>query len=207
LPVNDLSEIKEELRDLVFSGQKDKAILLLQEKYDVSPAEAEKLLVLALRESLNPARLIRSVFGRAIGYKKGFFRILAFVMGFIGIPILLAAIGVFVYTNYQIEHSEKVIGTVVELEPHVAYDEATTYTPIIAYDMNGEEHSLAAPVYSDTPEFSVGDTLVLYVNREDPKSVIIDTFTQRWLMIVVTGMIGFSFTCSMIVLIYQRKRS
>ncbi len=204
--MNDVSEIKEELKDLVLSGEKGKAVRLLQEKYNVTPTEAEKLLALALRESLNPASLIKGLLSRAVGHKKGFFRILAFAMGFIGIPILLMAVGVYLYTSYQIEHSDTVVGTVVELEPHGAYDEATTYTPIIAYDMNGEEHSFSASVYSNTPEFAVGDTLVLYVNRENPESVIIDTFTQRWLMIVVTGMIGFSFSCSMIVLYYHSKK-
>jgi len=200
MPLDDLGEIKEQLRDLVLSGKKNQAIILLEKKYGVTPVEAEKLLGLALSESVNPALLIRGVVGRAVGNKKMIFGIIAFVMGFMGIPMLLASIGVYLYSNHKIENSVIIIGVVTELGPY-------QQTPIISYQVDGGSYSTDASVFSDEPEFSIGDSVRLYVNTSDPQSVIIDTFNQRWLMVVVTGMVGFSLVTSMIVLLLYRRKS
>jgi hypothetical protein len=47
--------------------------------------------------------------------------------------------------------------------------------------------------------------VALYVSLDNPESVIIDTFNQRWLMVVVIGAIGLSLTLSMVVLLIYSK--
>ena len=199
MPLDDLNEIKVELRDLVLSGKKDQAVRLLEDRFDVSPTEAERLLGLALKETINPANFIVGALGRAVGNKKSIFRMAAFAMGFIGIPMVLSAIGVYLYTNYQIDSSVRTTGVVTAVDPY-------RQTPTISYGVAGAEYTTTAAVFSDKPEFTIGDSVTLYVSQTDPQSVIIDTFAQRWLMVVVVGMIGFSFVSSMIVLLFHSRK-
>jgi hypothetical protein len=94
---------------------------------------------------------------------------------------------------------------VVQLIPYRDYDDASGYTPIIRYEVKGKEYTMEAPVYSDTPEFTKGEQVTLFVHKENPDMVIIDTFTQRWFMIILIGSIGAFFTVGMIVFLFLSR--
>jgi hypothetical protein len=215
--LKNLEEIKEQLSSLVLSGRKDEAIKLLREKFNVTLEEAEKLLGVALRESITPAKfftgVIKGLGGRISDSKGGsgcrqtILKLLAVVFGFFGIPALLIAIGVYVYYDYQIDKSIIVTGTVVEVKPYRGYNDPIEYIPVIDYTVDGKTYSMKAPIHSSTPEFEEGERVDLFVNREDPESVIIDTFTQRWLIITVIGSVGLIFTMMMVAFIVMGRKS
>lgn len=198
-------KIKEELSNLVFSGKKEEALKLIEDKYGAGRAEAEKLLQLAVKESVSPQKLFSVLknqskrLNNGKGCKHTIFRYIAITLGFIGIPPLLIAVGVYLYTDIQISESEITTGTVVELRPYRNDYNSYDYTPIIRYEVRGKEYTMEAPVYSDTPEFAEGEQVPLLVHKENPDLVIIDTFTQRWFMIILIGSIGAFFTTGMIV--------
>jgi hypothetical protein len=204
--VNDLDELKEDLRDLVLSGKKDQAIQILQDKYNVTPTEAQKLLALALKESITPEQIFKSVFKWTPRIKKALFKFVAIMFGIIGIPILIAAVGVYVYMTYQIKNSIYTTGVVTEIPNYTREGYYSSGSPVISYEFDTETYTTTASVFSNNEEFSLGDTVALYVNLDDPTSVIIDTFNQRWLMVIVIGAIGLSLTLSMLVLLIHSKR-
>lgn len=203
--MNDLDEVKEDLRDLVLSGKKDQAIQLLQDKYHVTPAEAHKLLALALKESISPEQIFKTVFNWTPRIKQVLFKFIAIIFGIIGIPILIAAVGVYLYMSYQIKNSNYTTGIVTEIPNYTHEGQYATGSPVISYEVDREPYTTTASVFSNNPEFSVGDTVALYVSLDNPESVIIDTFNQRWLMVVVIGAIGLSLTLSMVVLLIYSK--
>lgn len=211
--MENMDEIKEELSNLVFSGKKEEAIRLIQDKYGATRAEAEKLLQLVIKESVTPRKLFSILKNRSQkinngkGCKQTLFKFIAIIFGFMGIPPLLIAIGIYFYTDSLINESVTVIGTVVELRPYQGYGEPTTYTPIISYEVNGNSYTMEAPVYSDTPEFSEGEQVELFVHSDDPNSVIIDTFMQRWFMTILIGAIGGLFTLGMILFLFLSRRN
>ena len=211
--MENIDEIKEELSNLVFSGKKEEAIQLIQDKYGATRAEAEKLLQLAIKESVSPQKLFSILKNQSQrinigkGCKQTIFKFIAIIFGFMGIPPLLIAIGIYFYTDSQISDSDTVIGTVVELRPFQEYGEPTAYTPIITYEVNGNAFTMEAPVYTDTPEFSEGEQVELFVHTDDPNSVIINTFMQRWFMTILMGSIGGLFTLGMIVFLFLGRRN
>lgn len=211
--MDDLNEIKEHLTNLVLSGKKEEAIQLLQQKYGTNRTEAEKLLGLAMKESITPGKFFSTVMknvpdrmsgGR--GCKPVIYRFIAVIFGFIGIPFLLISIGVYIYTDYQISHSTIVKGVVTEIRTNHSYDDQASQTPVIEYKYNGETILMYAPVYFDSPEFEVGEELRLFVSEEPPHDVIIDTFTQKWFVVTVVASIGVFFLVFMILFIMLARR-
>ena len=208
-----IEEIKEQLSNLVFEGKKEEALKLIQDKFGADREEAEKLLQLAVRESVSPQKLFSVLKNQSERISKGkgcrhvLFKFIAIIFGFFGIPPLLIAIGVYLYMDIQISESEIATGTVVELRPYRNDYDSYDYTPIIRYEVRGKEYTMEAPVYSDTPEFTEGEQVELLVHKENPNLVIINNFTQRWFMIILIGSIGVFFTLGMIVFIFlSRKR-
>lgn len=209
--MKDIDEIKEELSNLVFAGKKEEALKLIQDKYGASRNEAEKLLHLAVKESVSPQKFFSVLKNQSDrltdgkGCRQTIFKFIAITFGFIGIPPLLIAIFIYFYYNKQIENSTLVMGTVAELKPYTEYGEPTDYTPIIEYEVAGKPYAIEAPVFSDTPEFSVGEQVELFVEIDNPESVLINTFTQRWFMIILIGSIGGVFTLGMIVFLFLSR--
>ena len=208
-----IEEIKEQLSNLVFEGKKEEALKLIQDKFGADREEAEKLLQLAVRESVSPQKLFSVLKNQSERISKGkgcrhvLFKFIAIIFGFFGIPPLLIAIGVYLYMDIQISESEIATETVVELRPYRNDYDSYDYTPIIRYEVRGKEYTMEAPVYSDTPEFTEGEQVELLVHKENPNLVIINNFTQRWFMIILIGSIGVFFTLGMIVFIFlSRKR-
>lgn len=211
--MNDLEEIKDEITTLVFSGKKEEALLLLQKKYGVNREEAEQLLTVAIQENSNPADFFKrvpnlvsaSVAGKR-GCKGSIFWMLAFVFGFFGIPMLLAALGIGTYFYYEDKDAIKISGTVEEYDSY--FDEAgiEQFTPIVTYAIDGEVFSFKGTFYSNPPDYELGDAVPLGVDPTDPESAYIDTYYERWFVVVLLGSISLGFIFLMIVFRIMSKR-
>lgn len=196
---------------LVYSGRKDEAIQLLKQKYSATDEEAEQLLKLAVKESFTPVDFFKraakagtSGITKGKGCKQTIFGMVAFGFGFFGIPLLLAAAGIFIYQFYFISNSTRIIGTVVASEE--PNNSSTQYRSVISYQINSETYSTQSTVTSNTPQYYVNDPVPLFVHNDDPNDVLIDSFVERWLMITIIGSMGLFFTIIMIVFIKMAKR-
>ena len=210
--MNDLSEIKEEITNLVFTGKKKEAIALLQKKYGVRRDQAEKLLSLAIRESADPIsfikRVTRSMQGTQItggGCKKTAFKMIAFGFGFLGIPILLAAIGLTVFYKYEAQHSYMVEATVIEYDSSMDGNGEMQYTPIVTYTINDKDYTYTATMYLDEKRYQLNERIPLHVNEDDPEEVFIDTFSERWLGVLSLGVMGGLFTLFTIIFTFKSR--
>lgn len=210
--MNDLNEIKEEITNLVFTGKKEEAIALLQKKYGVGRDQAEKLLSLAIRESADPIsfikRVTRSMQSTQItggGCKNTAFKMIAFGFGFLGIPILLAAIGLTILYKYEEQHSYLVEATVIEYNSYMDDNGEMQYTPIVAYTVNDKDYTYTATMYSNEKPYQLNETIQLHVIENDSEEVFINSFSERWLGVVIIGVIGGLFTLFMIILIFKSR--
>jgi len=210
--LNDPNDIKEELINLVYAGRKEEAIQLLQQKHGATREEAEQLLKLAVKETHTPvdffkraARASSTHVTKGKGCQQTVFGLIAFGFGFFGVPMLLAAAGIFIYQLNFISNSTRIIGTVaVSEEPSDNSD--SQYHSIITYEVNNETYSTKSTVSSNTPQYYVNDPVPLFVNNENPNDVLIDSFLERWLIITIVGSLGLFFTILMAVFVGKSRR-
>ncbi len=207
--MNDLEEIKEEITNLVLSGKKDEAISLLQKKYNISREEAEKLLAVALKETVNPGILFKRIpqmLSGGKGCKKTIYGMIAFGFGFFGIPMLLAAIGFGVYFHYDESQRIEITGTVVDFDTYYDGNGDLQYTPIISYSVDNQTYSCKGTWYSNSPEYNEGDPVTLMVSPDDPESVYVDSFSERWFVLVITGSVAGLFIILMFLFTFMSRR-
>ena len=208
--MNDPKDIKEELINLVYAGRKEEALQRLQQLHGATREEAEQLLKLAVKESFSPIDFFKratkastSHLSKEKGCKQTIYGMIAYGFGFFGIPLLLAASGIFIYQLYFISNSTQVIGTVVvSEEPN---DASTQYRSVISYPINGKTYSTQSTVTSSVPQYYVNDPVPLFVNNENPNDVLIDNFLERWMILTIIGSLGFLFTLLMIVFLRKSR--
>jgi hypothetical protein len=51
----------------------------------------------------------------------------------------------------------------------------------------------------------VNEEVEMFVNRNDPDDVVVNTFSDRWLFIFIFGLIGFIFTAIVVGLMFASK--
>lgn len=207
--LNDLEEIKEEITSLVLTGKKEEAIVLIQKKYGANRAEAEKLLALAFKESVQPIDLVKripQILSGGKGCKKTIYGMLAFGFGFFGIPMLLGAIGIGIYFNYEEKHSLPVEGTVIDHDTYKDGNGTIQYTPIVSYTVKGEQYSCKGTMYSSPPEYQIGDVLPVFVNPAEPHSAFINTYSERWFVITFLGVGSIMLIILMLIFTFMSRR-
>jgi hypothetical protein len=207
--LGDLEEIKEEITNLVFTGKKDEAISLLQKKYNINREEAEKLLTLALKETINPGILLKRIpqmLSGGKGCKKTIYGMVAFGFGFFGIPMLLAAIGFGIYFHYDANQRIEITGTVVDYDTYYDANGVLQHSPIISYTVDGKVYSCKGTMYNATPEYNLEDTVVLQVSPDDPESVYIDSFSERWFVIGILGSVSFFLIILMFLFTFMSRK-
>ena len=88
----------------------------------------------------------------------------------------------------------------------VARGKVVIPAPVIEYEWKGKLRSHESHTYSSPPDYKVGEAVSLFVNREDTGDVIIDTFADRYALIVGLGFIGGVLCLISIVFLYFGRR-
>ncbi|MEP2668757.1 MAG: DUF3592 domain-containing protein [Cyclobacteriaceae bacterium] len=210
--MNDPKDIKEELINLVYAGRKEEAIQLLQQQHGATREEAEQLLKLAVKESFTPVAFFKratkagaSQVGLGKGCLQTIFGMVAYGFGFFGIPMLLAATGIFIYQYLFISNSTRIIGTVTVTEENYTNSELQ-YRSVISYEVNEKTYTTETTISADTPIYYVNDPVPMFVHNDDPNNVLIDSFLERWLIITIVGSLGLIFTLMMVVFIKKSRK-
>lgn len=188
--IMDLDSIKADLTQLVLAGRKADALKLLQERYRVNETEAEDLLRLAVKESVNPAMILKTI-GSRLGGRGMIFKLAAFGLGFMGVPIALVFAGLLVFDQIQVSNSISIQGVVTELET-LSYEDARS-RPVIQYTFDTELFHVKGSTYSSPPAFKIGDAVPLLIDSDYPENAVINTFSERWIAVTILGIIGVVF--------------
>jgi ribosomal protein L7/L12 len=118
--------------------------------------------------------------------------------------LFLVAAGIVYYFQLKsIRQSDRVAGKVTEMK---SLDSDAT-APVIEYEWKGEQRLHESHTYSSPPDYEVGQTVSIFVNRENAGDVIIDTFADRYALIVGLGFIGgVLFLISIVFLYFGRRK-
>lgn len=200
-PASSEAKMKIVIAQLLSQGQKLEAVKYVRHTMNLGLRESLVMVENVAKETDPQYRsvIIPGVAGCLHAMAKGLGVFLAIVSFF-----FLAAGGIIFYFQSQgIHASERVSGKVMEMK----YMSTGESAPVIAYEWNGKHLSYASNTYSSPPDYAVGETVSLFVNRSDEKDVIIDTFVERYALIVglsITG--GFLGIISIVFLYFGRRK-
>jgi hypothetical protein len=62
--------------------------------------------------------------------------------------------------------------------------------PVISYSWDGKDLLYASNTYTNPPAYERGEKVELFVNPSDPRDVWINTFIERYLVIIIIGGLG-----------------
>ena len=175
---------KQEVRQLLIEGRKIEAIKYIRTNFGLDLRQS-KTLVEHVEKEIEPYEfknasrsaptkpLKAGCTGKSIGAIFG------------SIAAILISIAVYIYSSHatQISRSEKVIGTVI----------SNPSQPTIEYEYKGEIYEYHSSVQSNPPSYVMGEQVEIYVDMYNPNNAIINTITERWLAIIILGIIGIVF--------------
>jgi len=178
---------KQWITDLLQSGDKLGAVRYIQETLSLSAEDAltlaEKLeeqeligVSVKLEEGPNPARIVGVVFS---------------IIGF----ILLTLAFIFGYRDYQFATTAiPVTGKVSRIETRQPSNGTPMYSPVITYVIDGAPRDYASPVSSSGISHQIGEEVELLVDPNDPSTVTINSFFDRWFLVSLLGGLGLVFS-------------
>jgi hypothetical protein len=113
--------------------------------------------------------------------------------------------------------SERVTGTVVELariEPTDAagpggrrLDEKPSFAPVVQYQVGGQTYRIRGKVSSETPGYSVGESVTVLYSPDNPSDGKINSFAENWLLPLVFAGGGLLFILMGAAMLVVRLRS
>ena len=93
----------------------------------------------------------------------------------------------FIDKNKQIANSFLATGVVIDF----VVDEGLA--PVISYEVDGRPYQYISSIYSNPPAFELNESVVIYVNKDDPNDIIINSFINKWLIVTIFASFGLVF--------------
>lgn len=117
--------------------------------------------------------------------------------------VFISAAAIIYFVQEQsIAGSDEVTGRVTAMQPA---DHGGT-APVIEYDWRGKKQSYQSPNYASPPDYYVGQTVTLFIHREEPDEITINSFADRYALIVGLGVPGTVLLIVSIVFLYFGRR-
>ena len=119
-------------------------------------------------------------------------------MFWIGLIFALIGTGLAWGTYYAWSISEDLVanglharGTVIDLAYRRDDDGGGTYVPVVEFlDSAGETRIYHSTSGSNPPAYDRGERVDLYYDRENPERAMIDSFTDRWMLPLILGVMA-----------------
>lgn len=172
---------------------KSQVLTLLERRQKI---EAIKLVKKTLGMPLNTARKWVDDFEREMKlcYRKPWRNkkqdILIYAFMAVGILLISGAGYIYLRQSQSIQQSDLVKGKVIRMKEN----EEGLQAPVIEYEWRGQKWLYASVTYSSPPAFAVDEEVPVYVNRQEPDDITVDTFSERYLLILILGVLGMFFT-------------
>lgn len=174
-------EQKQHVRQLLKEGKRIMAIKYLTEHFGLGLQDAKRMADLIQQDIIDDGEAIGTIKDRTLPNMKGCFLGKLFQMISL---IFLGLASYFFIDDYQMVIDGIQVTAVVVSNPS---------KPIMEYEVAGELYTYEATVSSTPPSYYVGEEVNIYVNPDNPNQILIDTFTDRWLVVVILGSMGLIF--------------
>jgi hypothetical protein len=175
------------VRELLKTGQRNKAVQYLSEQLAVSLEDAEKLVTAVEFEIATERQAQDQTVEKAGSFILGcgsiIFKIIGVGFAICSFACILAAI--VIYFVFNIPNAVSVEGTVTEFQTN-----DTGAAPVVEFIWQGETKTYKSQTYSEPNPYTLGQSVTLLVNQENPDEVVIDSFEERWMAISVLGGTG-----------------
>ena len=184
--------LTDKLKLLLYENKDAEAVRLLQEESDLGYEDAQTY-VERLKKSLGK--------GTKTPVKTKARLLLIVFAGLSGVFWILA-ITFYITKSEQLEHSVLVEGTVSE----VVHNESGS-APVVSYVYEEKEYQYFSSIYSSPPSYAVGDVVELYVSLDNPQDAMINSFIERWLIIMIFGILALVFDIVAVIAFLARNTS
>ena len=192
--MNVTEEQRTTTKNLIIEGKSIEAIKYVRKELNLDLKTAMRL-VKGIRETIDPALLkTTSSFGTQFAPRSS--KLIPVIFGIIAVVLLGAAFYVFSSQQRIISQQYKTTATVV----------SNPSSPLFKYEFKGREFNYQSSTSSNPPSYYLGEQVDVYIDNNDPNNIIIDTFTDRWLLIVILGAIGSSFLGVSLLVIFLNKK-
>ena len=201
--------IKEKVSQLLREGNRNEALVYLQNELKISHENAERLIHALEKE--NPGELVIKpmITKRAADFKISsggcVALVLKGVMVFFGlITLTLFGFSILVYFYYEslTKDAVTVQGTVIEFR----YNDEGLSAPVIEYEWNGETRQYVSVMYSNPPDYQLNEQVTLFINPENPDEILIDSFSERYLISIILAGVGTLFLVFTLILHFVTKK-
>ncbi len=183
--MSSLDQAIKETEEILLSKGRMLATMHLKNKYNFSLPEANKIVQELSSKLMKEGKIIAHLPGTRVNFP---FVIFGSIFLFFGLPMLVAATLIYVSNERDYESRIKVLGEVISLD---GYD---SYTPIVSYEWEGVFYEARGQVASNPPAFEIGEEVNVLVNPNDPSAAVIDSFVERWLIVLILGFMGLIFS-------------
>lgn len=171
-----LSEaIINKIKVLIYENKKDEAEALLIAETGLSKEEASSYIV-RMTDTLSNTSSDED--------KPRNNKTAAFVVMGIGLVMWGLAVYFFIEKNSQLANSYLATGVVVD------YIVGEGLAPVIAYEIEGTQYRYTSKVYSTPAPYELNEKVEIYVSQDDPNSIIINSFSNKWLIVTIFASFG-----------------
>lgn len=186
---------RKEIEHLLRAKNKIEAVKWLKEKRDLGLKEALRRVEIIERE-INP-----NAPQAGKGCATNIFLLVGGIFSLVG--LILLGIGGLIYALDAdiVQEPNKAQGVVTDLLRN-----GNMSAPVITYTWQGKEYKYESNSYTSPSAFDYNEAVTLYVNPENPNEVVIDTFSERWLAIVILGGIGIVFAGMGLIFVFVSRR-
>lgn len=198
----DTEETKRAVLQRIAIGRRDDAVAYLMSAYKISNPEAQQLVSAIEAEYPQAAQIgqrVQSGFGGCVGIV---FRVISAIFGFFAVALGFASGLLYFMDQSYIGEATMVTGVVTAFRTNETGGQA----PIIEYLWDGELVYVESSTYSQPTPYVQGQELTIFVNPDKPGEVLIDSFDDRWLLIVILGSVAAFFLLITLVFFRIGKR-
>lgn len=198
-PSNQVStRLKSEVIELIQTKKKLQAIKLVRQELNLSLKDAA-IIVDDIHKEVDPNFQPLKLDG---GCVRVVFKVIAYI--FLAVTIFSLAIGAIIYFMQEdtVSNGEKVSGVVTGFTSNDTGGSA----PIVEYNWHGEKREYKSTLFSTPPSFAVNEKVELYINKENPDDALIDSFSERWLVITVFAGIAAFFALFALALLFVSRK-
>jgi hypothetical protein len=98
----------------------------------------------------------------------------------------IAAVVVYINKQNKMENSIIISAQVIKF----VVSDGGGFAPILKYEIDGTEYQVTSSMYSNPPAYEPNEIIEIYVSKDDPYDVMINSFTSKWLAIIILAFFG-----------------
>lgn len=168
-------ETTNKLKVLIYEDKKDEAETVIMKEVGLSKTEANLYIERLQATIKGPSKESSKPKGNKTA---------AYVIMGLGFLMWGLAVFFFVKKQQQLDNSYLASGVVVDFVINEGF------APVISYEIEGVPYQYISSIYSTPPAFDLDETVEIYVDKDDPNNIVINSFVNKWLMVTIFASFG-----------------